>query len=243
MRVLVAAAVLSCASAAVAKPPPEVHTGTNTNRDTSQSMWTEGRGPASQMEVQPTDDAIAVARSMARCVVSQHSREVKAALMVGAADDFRKATKHLNESLGDCMGYGGKNLADFSNMEVSPGTLAGLLAEAMLVREGMPALVPGKYEANAPKLDWLAGSPASLVQLRLGECLSMTQPAPVSAFVASPPSSPQETAAFQGLVPAIPACLDKNVTLKATKSSLRLALAFALYRRTLQPVMAGASAQ
>jgi hypothetical protein len=101
--------------------------------------------------------------------------------------------------------------------------------------------MPVKYNANAPKLDWMASSGGSLVELRLGECLAETQPNAVGALVGSAASTPQELTAFQALIPYIPSCLDKNVTLKATRSSLRLALAFALYRRTIQPTAEGAA--
>ena len=241
MKRLLIAATLLCAAGAAAKPPPEVRTGTNTNRDTAQAMHSQGYGPTSQMDVQPTDQAIAVARDTARCLVSQHSSDVKAALAVGAQQDFRRAMLRLRDALGNCMSGSAENDADLSNMELAPNALAGLLAEAMFAREDIPTPAAAKYDANAPKLDWMAGSAGSLVQLRLGECLAMTQPDAVAAFVRSTPSSPQEMSAFQAVAPAIPACLDKNVTLKATRSSLRLALAFALYRRTIQPVVTGAS--
>ena len=240
-RLFIALTLLVSSVGTSAKSPPDVRTGTNTNRDTSQPMHTAGLANREQMDVQPTDEALAVGRSMARCAVSQHSDKVKVALAAATVDEFLKATRKIKESLEDCMAYGGRNLADFSRFEFGPSSLAGLLSEAMLARNGMPALASAKYDANAPKLDQMAGSAASLVQLRLGECLAMTQPAALGAFVASAPSSPQELAAFQALLPAIPTCLDKNVTLKATRSSLRLASAFALYRRTVEPSASGAT--
>ena len=238
MRQLLIAATLLFASGAVAKPPPEVHTGTNTNHETAQMMYSGGGANSGQMEVQPTDQALAVGRSMARCVVSARRKDVETALAVSTADDFTKASRKLFESLGDCMAYSSPIVADVSQFQFGPTSLAGLLAEAMLRNGVSPSLAPAKYDANAPKLDALAGSQASLVQLRLGECLAQTQPDVVAAFVRSQPASSEEATALQAVVPFVPTCLDKNVTLKATRSSLRLALAFALYRRTIQPVAA-----
>jgi hypothetical protein len=237
----VAAALVLWSAGAIASPPPQVHTGTNTNRDTAQPVSGIGVLPVTGTEVQPTDEAVATGRKMAKCVVSQRPNDVKVALRTTTSEAFDKAVDRFDGTLGDCMIYGGKKLADAAHFEFARSALAGLLAEALLARDGMPMLAPAKYDANAPKLDWIAGSQASLVQLRLGECLAQTQPAPVSTLVRSTPGSPQEASAFQALVPAIPACLDKNVTLKATRSSLRLALALALYRRSIAPATAGAS--
>lgn len=242
MRLIAGIALLLWSAAAIASPPPQVRTGTNTNRDTALPISGIGVLPVTGTELQPTDKAVATGRSMAKCVVSQRPDDVRAALQTTNPEAFRSAVARFNGTLGDCLIYGGKKLADAAHFEFAPSALAGLFAEALLARNGIPALAPAKYEANTPKLDWIAGSQASLVQLRLGECLAQTQPSAVSAFVGSAPSSPQEASAFQALVPAIPACLDKNVTLKATRSSLRLALAFALYRRTMGPA-AGVAAQ
>lgn len=242
MRLILPAFLLLWSAAAFASPPPQVRTGTNTNRDTSQPVYSASNWVSGQTEVQPTDDALARGREMAQCVVSRRPKEVTAALQVSNGEDFRRATQKLDGVLSDCIPSGRKS-ADVIEFAFAPSALAGLFAEALLNRSGASPLAPAKYDANAPKLDWLAGSTASQVQLRLGECLAMVQPASVSAFVRSAPSSPQELSAFQGLLPAIPACLDKNVTLKATRSSLRGTLAFALYRRSIEPAVAGATAK
>jgi len=188
-----------------------------------------------------SDKAVAVGRDMARCLVAEHPAQVKAALALGDSVMFRLAMIKLRDALGNCMTGSSLDTGAFANMQLSPHALAGLLAEAVFSRESVPALVPAKYDPNSRKLDWIAGSASSLVQLRLGECLSKTQPQGVIALVTSDPSSPNEATAFQALTPYIPGCLDKNVTLTATKSSLRLALAFALYRRSIELPAAGAA--
>ena len=239
MRKLLATIVLLCGAGAAAAEPPPIYTGTNTNRPTSQPSYSAGNVGRDQMDVQPAEEALAVGRNMARCEVSRHPNQVKTVLDMPNADEFRRVSRKLYESMADCMAYGGKNLADVSHMELGSSALAGLLAEAMLARSGVVELAPQKYDANAPRLDPMAESQASLVQLRLAECLTYLQPAQVAAIVRAAPKSNAEQTAFSNLVPAIPTCLDKNVTLKATRSSLRLALAFALYRRTLAPASAG----
>jgi hypothetical protein len=226
-----------------ASPPPEIRTGTNTNRDTSQPVYGVGGVRPGDLDVRPSEEAVAAARDMARCIASRRPKDVQAALAVGTQEDFRRAMRRLGDSLGNCLAYSGTNVADASDMQLASHTMAGLLAEALFAGAGALNLTPAKYNANAPKLDWMASSPAGLVQLRLAECLAETQPTAVAALVTTKPSSPQEASAFQAIVPSIPACLDKNVTLKATRSSLRIALAFALYRRTIQPTANGVASK
>lgn len=244
MKALIATmTLLWAAGASAAGPSPQIHTGTHTNRETAQTHYGLPDAFPERIEVQPTDEALFVGRAMARCAVSEHRRDVKFALDVSSVEAFRQATQKFSGSLADCLAYSGKDVAAFSQFQLAPHALAGLLAEALLRQEGIPALLPGTYQANAPQLDWMAASGGSLAELRLGECLAQTQPSAVAALIGSAPSSPQEQAAFQGLMPFVPACLDKNVTLKATRSSLRLALAFALYRRTIRTEPARVSAQ
>lgn len=234
-------AMVTATGVLAARPPREIRTGSNTSTASSQMVESAGNAATSERDVQPTDHALAIGRDMARCEVSRHPEKIDAALRLSDLDEFNRAARKLYDSLADCMVYGTQNVADVSRFEFAPSALAGLFAEAALTRSGMPALTAGKYDPNAPKLDWLATSDASLVRLRLAECLAQTQPGAAAALVGSAPDSAQELSAFQSLVPAIPACLDRNVTLKATRSSLRLVLAYALYRRTIQP--AGAAAQ
>lgn len=216
------------AANASARPPQQVVTGTNTGRETSQTVYSLGAwgGP----EIQPTDKAIAVGREMARCAVGRKPDRVRAALDVHDRNEFLTAFNRFSDTVADCF-----SLSGGAELAVQPSALAGMFAEAWFARSGTPTLAASKYDPNAPKLDFMANGPASLVQLRLAECLSSREPDAVKAFVSVKPGSAEEDAAFGAIIPLIPACLDKNVTLKATRSALRLAMAYALYRRMLEP--------
>ena len=213
-----------------ARPPQEIVTGTNTGKQISQPVYDWGDWIGG--DVEPTEKAITVGRQLARCVVDHRPEGAKAALDAADREGFRSATSRLNTTMVDCLKYG--------EFELQPAALAGLLAEAWFAHSETPRLPPTKYEPNAPKLDFMANGPASLVQLRLGECLASRYPVEVRQLVSAKPGGSDENTALGVVLPLLPACLDKNVTLHVTRNSLRLPLTYALYRRTLNPAPAAA---
>lgn len=227
---LVAFSALLVASGATARTPPVV-TGSNTGRETSQPVATTGSGWGSANQVEPSDQAFDSGRRLATCAVQKHPRDVAAALNTRDRAAFARAVDKFDATLSDCM-----FATNGDEFAFQPSALAGLLAEAWINHMATPSFAPAKYNPNAPQLDWLASSPATLVQLRLGECLATTQPSLVRAFVTAKPGSSGEDGALGALVPAIPTCLDKNVTLQAKRNQLRVALAYALYWRGMNPV-------
>ena len=223
LRVVSVILLAGTAFGASARPPQDIVTGTNTGRETSQTVY--GLGDWGSPEVQPSDKAVAAGRKLAHCAVDRRPETAKAALDASDPQSFRAAASRLNGVMEDCLKYG--------EMALQPSAFAGLLAEAWFDRSGAPSLQPIKYDPNAPKLDFMANGPASLVQLRLGECLASRHPDEVRGLLSAKPGAADEATALGAVIPLISACLDKNVTLQATRTSLRLPLAYALYRRTL----------
>jgi hypothetical protein len=227
------------ANAVLAESPP-VRTGTLTNRDTATTVHSYGdvEWVPGATTVAPSDEAFAVGRTMARCAVDKQPDRVRRFLAARDRSDFGAALKPLQSTLGTCMINATPDGVQQARFSFQPMFLAGLLAEAWLLKHGISALAPAVLNANAPKLDWLATSAATLVQLRLSECLVTRQPAHVAPFVAARPATPAELAGFRALAPLVPTCLDKDVTLQAKRTPIKLAMAFAYYRRSAVPEVA-----
>lgn len=231
-----AAVVVSCiAASAFARPPQTINTGTNTTRATSSMVASmEGNG----LEIQPTDRAVAVARETLRCAVTRSPERARAVLGAGDQASFRASFARLSDTVEDCFDVPGG-----SELGLQPLSLAGLLAEAWFSQTGAPALPRISYDQNEPKLDFISNGPSTLVQVRLAECLASRNPDAVKGFVAAKPASTDEDVTFGAIIPLIPTCLDRNVTLRANRTALRLALAYAFYRRTLPTPRTGAEAK
>jgi hypothetical protein len=182
-----------------------------------------------------TDANLAGGRAMADCAVKRDDGRVRRVLQTTDGTQFGVSMQALRSTLDRCITDVTIRNAVGADYSAQPMIMVGLLAEALLEKKGVPSLVPAVVNPDAPQLDWLATSPAGLVQLRLAECLAARHPSEVAAFVSGAPGSPAELAGFRSLAPHIGTCLDSNVTLSAKRAPLKLAMAYAYYRRTLQP--------
>ena len=215
--------------------PPEVETGTLVpGKGTSSPVVSTGhyeRGPE-VTEVMPSDAAITAARAMAKCAVEKRPAEVQAALDAADWRSFILATQELSSTMSRCAGKLAGDGVSQVQFGFGPPTYYGVLSEAWLLQKGMRRLEPTTYAAASPSFAWLSRGARDIVVLRLADCLAHKEPLRVEALVRSAPLSAKEKAGFASINPVLPACLESNVTLSATKTKLRLALATAMYRRS-----------
>jgi hypothetical protein len=180
----------------------------------------------------PSDAAIALARATANCVVGKKPADAQIALNAADWRSFILATQKLAPAMSQCVGKVADDGVSQAELGFSAPTYFGVLAEAWVIRNGMRALEPVAYAADTPSFGWLSRGAADSVVLKLADCLAHKEPQRVEALVRSKPLSDQEAAGFASIRPVLPTCLDSNVTLSASKSKLRLALATAIYKRS-----------
>jgi hypothetical protein len=229
-------AFLFAAMLAGARPPAPT-TGTNVPKnETAAPVDRVGSPPqGSAADREPTDSALKSARTMAGCVLKYRPAEVQGLLASENLQAFQSSFKRFKYVVEHCLGAAAD--ADVSTISLSFGTdtMMGVLAEALLLRAPMPALQAVPL-ASAPNIGWVRDDRAGQVVLNLASCLAATQPASVAAVLATRPDSPQEAASFSALAPAIGPCLERNVTLHTKRAPLRVYMALAFYRRTLDPL-------
>ena len=230
------ALVCASASAAMAKPP-EIGTGSNIpGRITSQPGAASGRVPkrVETTSVASTDAALSRARTTAGCAVAAKPADVQLLLSSQDRASFELAAQRLSDTLGKCAIKGTDRTTSEVRFSFGGSTYYGLLSEAWLMKRGMKHVDPAQYDPASQSAQWLAVDESDWVLLRLADCLAHREPARVEFLARSAPGSLQEAEGFAGIQPILGGCLDSNVTLNATKSKLRLALAGALYRRSLE---------
>jgi len=217
--------------------PPAPTTGTNVPKnETAAPVDRVGRPPdGTPGDREPSDSALKSARTMAACVLKYRPAEVQGLLASENLQAFGASYKRFKYVIEHCLGAAAD--ADVSTISLTFGTdtMMGVLAEASLLRAPIPAL-PAVPLASAPDIAWIRDDRAGQVVLNLASCLAATQPASVAAVLATRPDSPQEAAGFSALAPAIGPCLERNVTLHTKRAPLRVYLALAFYRRTLDPL-------
>jgi hypothetical protein len=187
------------------------------------------------MEEQARAEALRAGRVMASCFAGRRPATVTEILNSASGENFAAAMKKSHAVMGPCLVRAGSSDAGMMQMNFSRFDMMGLLAEAAMVRSPAPAFEALPIAAVPRFPQWIAGSMGQAVMLQVATCLAYTQPRSAQAVVWAKPGTPQESAAFGQLVAHLPSCLDKNVTLKATKPALRLALATALYQRKINP--------
>ena len=234
----VIALAFATASTAVAKPQ-QVGTGSNIpGRLTSAPGATSGKLPKKTVAttIAPADAAFARGRAVARCVVSGQSADVQSVLASRDEASLEAAAQKLSALLGKCAIKGTDRSTSRVELKLGGSTYYGLLAEAWISKRGLRELSSAPYDPGSEALLWLAKDDSDYVLLRFADCLAHREPARVGSLVRSTPMSTQEAADFAGIQPMLASCLDSKVTLSATKSKLRLALAAALYQRSLDPI-------
>jgi hypothetical protein len=189
--------------------------------------------PNGPMEAQPSDAAFAAARAMAGCLVRRRPDDVQAMLGASSVGEFMSARAQAGGTFTRCALATASKDVSVIQMSFTPTNLFGLLAEAWLIRKGHPSLPVVPNSTGATSLDWMASDMGRRVVVRLADCLARREPDRSSALVRSEPLSSSEAAALASVTPLIPSCLEKNVTLATNRNGLRLALAAALYRRTV----------
>jgi len=217
----------------------QVSTGTNISGKESaspvQTIGAEVDRELTPMEAKAHAEAVRVGRLMAACVTKRRPETVAEILSSRNVDQFNVGLKKLQPTMSPCLVTAAGGDAMMTHLRLAPFDLMGWLAEAALVRAPAPVFetVPIAAVPRAPQ--WITFHPGRLAMMQIASCLAHTQPERAEAIVWSQPGTPQEAAAFAGIMPFLPACLDKNVTLKASKPSLRHVLATALYQRKINP--------
>lgn len=229
------ASLLAMISAVAVASPPEVETGTLIpGKEPAAPVGTTGRyvrGPETT-EVMPDEAAIAAARAMAGCAIGRKPEDVQQALNAADWRTYILATQKLSPVMSRCAGKVAEDGVTRMQIGFGPPTYFGILSEAWLIKKGMPHLDAVAYTTEAPSFAWLSRNVGDSVVFRLADCLAHKEPERVEALVRSKPLSAQEAAGFASIRPVLPTCLDSNVTLNASKTKLRLALATAIYRRS-----------
>lgn len=220
----------------------QVSTGTNIQGQESASpvhrIGAYADRELTPMEEQAHAEALRAGRVMASCFAGRRPGTVAEILRSSSHEGFTAAMKKAQVAMGPCLVRAGSSDAGLLQMNFSRFDMMGLLGEAVLVSGPAPSFeaVPVAAVPRAPQ--WIGRTMGQAVMLQVATCLAYTQPRSAQAVIWAKPGTPQEGAAFGQLVAHLPSCLDKNVTLKASKPALRLALATALYQRKINPAPA-----
>lgn len=195
------------------------------------------RGPETTTD-QVGDAAIAVARQMASCAVTRKPKAVVETLAAKDLASYKVALGKLSPTLSDCSVRSAAEELRSQRLGMSNAMLVGVLSEAELRRTGNWN-VPADGNRVAPDVaGYLYSRADQRVVAETASCLAHVEPGRSAVLVASDPGSAGEAKAFAALLPAIGGCLERNVTLTASRPVLRLAMATALYRRSLEPARA-----
>lgn len=128
------------------------------------------------------------------------------------------------------------------SIAMPPDQMRGMLAEALLVDAGRPALVPLPPEKSYRR-DWFPVSERPPEIDEMAVCVTDADPQDVRSLLLSNPESVAETTAMQAVAPTLGSCLLNGAKLHANRQSLRGALAEAYYHRWRSPNTAVAVSQ
>jgi hypothetical protein len=177
-----------------------------------------------QPDTHSRDDALRLMNQFARCVGHQRRKDARAVLdlPLGSAEQNHAIARIIGVHE-ECMGEGGVELH-------FPGSaLVGGLAEQLILD-----LYPGADVSFLAGLSDADQQRSGFAPRNLSEdfalCVLRRDPASVRALVDTQPTSPGEAAVVRKLVPQFGPCAVAGQTMTLDKPSVRLMLAFGLYR-------------
>lgn len=230
-------------AAAAAVPAPVAHhpadrtAGTGTligGKQTAQPVASIGgyRVPlGAPMEQQASAKALQAGRAMARCIYRRKPAIIRSALGATSEADFHARYTIPKSLAGECLIETADDAVGMMALTFSGFDQVALFSEAALQKADSRGLAPIPVAAVPRANDWMTGDLGKQVTLQLATCLVYTQPKAAEELVLSKPGTIDEEAGFMSVLPLVAGCLDKNVTLHATKAMLRQSLAIALYQR------------
>lgn len=227
----------AAAVAPAAHHPVDRATGTGTmigGKQTAQPVASIGsyRVPINpDMKQQASVKAFQAGRAMARCIYRRKPAIVASALSAANEADFRSRYVLPKDLAGECLAENADDTVDMMALTFSEFDQVGLLSEAALQKTGPRTLAPVPIAIVPRASGWMTSDLGKQVTLQLATCLAYTQPKAVQELVLAKPGTIDEEAGFMSVLPLVAGCLDKNVTLHATKAMLRQSLAIALYQR------------
>ncbi|MFS0736408.1 hypothetical protein ABC347_05095 [Sphingomonas sp. 1P06PA] len=239
MRLAGCLALTATLAAPATARPPEASTGTLIpGRSTVAPVYNAGNpyryvGSAEMID-QTAEAAMATGRAMARCLVNREEKRVMAALETNDGDPASNSHfVRLQPQLTSCLGKSVEGMGSQVAVNLSRATLRGLLSEAWLRKHAPPVMAEQAFDDAAQARAIRTGNPSRDIVSAMADCLVFTAPAESVQLVTSDPASPAEKVAITALVPSLSSCVPKKVTLKTNRTGIRLALASALYRRTV----------
>lgn len=195
-------------------------------------------GPAavgnSEASNSPSGEALAMGRQVSDCMVARHpamvARYIAANADAASGGIKGPAFNGLDDALTGCL-VETSGRTNSVEMNLGQRTLQGLFAEASFRALPQDSLVLAVDGAPNYAAGWVSSIPALSVVDRMAICLAAGHPAESIALVRSDPGTPGEAAAMTAVMPHIQTCLVMGATLKADRTTVRLAVATALYHR------------
>lgn len=172
------------------------------------------------------DEALRTGRKVAECIATHRRKEIIAFLL---SDGKGRLPQNVQREMGFCLGN--RNSESFSSMRLDGPTLHGLLAEAVIAAS--PPQLSSVEMTNEGKAQLWAAGPSALDQT--AACVAQTHPDRAISLLTAEPASSREVAAFDGLMPALKACIDSHGAFRADRMSVRFAMALALLHRVYGP--------
>lgn len=177
-----------------------------------------------QPDTHSQEDAIRLMNQFARCIGHQRRKEARAVLdlPLGSTEQNRAIARMVGGQE-ECLGDGAAEL-HFP----APALIGGLAEQLILdLYPGAdPSSLAGLSDADQQKRGF---APRNLSE-DFALCVVRRDPASVRAFIDTQPASPGEDQVVRKLVPQFGPCAVAGQTLKLDKLSIRLMLAFGLYR-------------
>ena len=175
-------------------------------------------------QAQGENASILVMHQFARCVADQHQKGAMALLALPyLSDEQSNAVGSLVGGNEDCMGSDGVGL------RFKPPAIVGGMAEQLIANRYKNANVIRFAGMTDETLDQLSVKPRNYAE-DFAQCVVRRDPQKVTQLIQTRPTSDEEAAIVQQLVPHLGPCLVSGQKISLNKPSVRSILAVGLYR-------------